>query len=56
VTAHTPSDPRAGIIGPGDVGPALVVEHASRLVDLRDAGRHRLGGPPGALPASVDVR
>jgi UDP-N-acetyl-D-glucosamine dehydrogenase len=35
---------------------ALVVEHASLVVDLRNAVRQRLGGrPSGALPPNVDV-
>ncbi len=34
---------------------ALVVEHADLVVDLRNAVRHRLGGPSGTVPANVDV-
>jgi 1,4-dihydroxy-6-naphthoate synthase len=32
-----------------------VVEHADLVVDLRNAVRHRLGGPSGSIPPNVDV-
>jgi len=35
---------------------AMVVEHAARVVDLRNAVRQTLGGrPDGPAPANVDV-